>query len=155
MILESRGGWTESAVYLYLLRGTYTLHILRSLLLAAHNPAEQFIFSKAIEDHARNLSYGYDHLKYAVTHQPSSRDVMQTLLTIGEVMVALELEESPMRHALAIVFGGGIAGGRTIGMQTYRHMVAEYLRDYLDLADWLGVPRRGALHPMLKKYLDA
>ena len=34
-------------------------------------------------------------------------------------------------------------------------MVAEYLRDYLDLADWLGVPRRGSLHPMLKKYLDA
>ena len=68
MILESRGGWTESAAYQYLMRGTFTMHVLTGLLTAAHNDAERFIFSKAIEDHARHMTYGYDHLKYAVAH---------------------------------------------------------------------------------------
>jgi hypothetical protein len=155
MILESRGGWTESAVYMYLVRGTYMLHVLRALLHAAHNDAERFIYSKALEDHARHMTYGYDHIKYAVTHQPASRDIMQTLLTIGEAIMGVELEQSPMKPALAIIFGGGIQGGRTVGMQTYLHLVAEYLRDYLTMCDSFGVPRREYLHPLLKKYLEA
>jgi hypothetical protein len=155
MILESRGGWTESAVYLYLLRGTYTLQVLRALLHAAHNDAERFIYSKAIEDHARHLTYGYDHVKYAIAHQSGEREIMQTLLTLGEAMVAVELEESAMKPALAIIFGGGIPGGRTVGMQTYLHVVAEFLRDYLALCEWLGVPREANLHPLLKKYLES
>jgi len=154
MILETRGGWTESVLYQYLVRGTYTLHVLRALLNAAHNDAERFIYSKCIEDHARHLTYGYDHLKYAVAHQPGEADILQTLLTLGEVMMAMELEESAMRPALAIIFGGGIEGGKREGMATYLHVVGDYVRDYLAVSEWLGVPRAQALHPMLKKYLE-
>jgi hypothetical protein len=154
MILESRGGWTESAAYLYLVRGTYAMQVLRGLLNAAHNDAERMIFGKAIEDHARHLTYGYDHLKYSVSHQAGEADIMQTLLSLGEVMMAAELEESTMRPALAIIFGGGIQGGRTIGMETYLHLVGDFVRNYLSICDWLGVPRAQMLHPMLKKYLE-
>jgi hypothetical protein len=154
MILESRGGWTESVVYLYLVRGTYAMLILRGLLNAAHNDAERMIFSKAIEDHARHLTYGYDHLKYAVSHQAGQADILQTLLGLGEVMMAAELEESTMRPALAIIFGNGIQGGRTVGMETYLHLVGDFVRNYLAICDWLGVPRSEMLHPMLKKYLE-
>jgi hypothetical protein len=153
MILESRGGWTESVVYLYLLRGTYTMQVLIGLLATAHNDAERFIYAKCIEDHARHLTYGYDHLKYSVAHQRGESDIMQTLLTLGEVMMAGELEESTMRPALAIIFGGGVAGGRTRGMETYLHLVGDFVRNYLAVCDWLGVPRTEMLHPQLKKYL--
>jgi hypothetical protein len=154
MILESRGGWTESVAYLYLLRGTFTMQVLIGMANAAHNDAERFIFAKYIEDHARHLTYGYDHLKYAISHQPGQADIMQTLLTLGEVMMAAELEEATMRPALAIVFGGGIAGGRTVGMETYLHLVGDFVRTYLGVCDWLGVPRAANLHPLLQKYLE-
>jgi len=154
MILESRGGWTESVVYLYLLRGTFTMHVLRGLLNAAHNDAERMIFSKAIEDHARHLTYGYDHLKYSLSHQAGQTAIMQTLLGLGEVMMAMELEESTVRPALAIVFGNGIAGGRMIGMETFLHLVGDFVRNYVALCEWLGVERGEMLHPMLKKYLE-
>ncbi len=79
---------------------------------------------------------------------------MQTLLTLGEIMMAAELEESAMRPALAIIFGGGIAGGRTVGMEAYLHLVGEFVRNYLAACDWIGVPRDESLHPALKKYLE-
>jgi len=154
MILESRGGWTESVAYLYLVRGTFMMQVLRGLLNAAHNDAERMIFAKAIEDWSRHLTYGYDHLKYSVSHQSGEASIMQTLLSLGEVMMAAELEESTMRPALAIVLGGGIAGGRTIGMETFLHLVGDFVRNYLSVCEWLGVPRAEMLHPMLKKYLE-
>jgi len=154
MILESRGGWTESAVYLYLIRGTFTMHVLRGLLNAAHNDAERTIFAHAIEDQARHLTYGYDHIKYAIAHRAGEADIIQTLLSLGEVMMGAELEESTIKPALAIVFGGGIAGGRTIGMETYLHLVGDFVRNYLAVCEWIGVPRAEMLHPLLKKYLE-
>ena len=154
MILESRGGWTESVAYAYLLRGTYQVHVMRGLLNAAHNDAERFIYGKYLEDHARHMTYGYDHLKYAVAHQQGAADILQTMLTLGEAMMAAELAESSMRPALAIIFGGGIAGGRTVGMATYLHLVGDFVRDYLAACDWIGVARAENLHPLLKKYLE-
>lgn len=153
MILESRGGWTESVTYLYLLRGTYTMALYRMLLNAAHNDAERFIFSHCIEDHARHLTYGYDHLKYAVTHHVGQDRILQTLLAIGESIMGTELKEGTMGSAMAVLLGGGIEGGRTIGMETYLHGVGDFVRDYLALGEWIGVPREENLNPMLKKYL--
>ena len=154
MILESRGGWTESVVYLYLLRGTYMMQLLRTLERHASNDAERFIWAHMIQDHARHLTYGYDHLKYAVTHQEGEAGILQTLLTIGEAMMGTELNDSVLRSAAAIVFGGGIEGGRQEGMATYLNMVGDFVRDYLALCEWLGVPRAERLHPNLEKYLE-
>jgi hypothetical protein len=154
MILESSGGWTEAVLYLYLLRGTYLTRLLTGLLSAAHNDAEAFIYSHMLEDHARHLTYGYDHLKYAATHKKGSPAIMRTLLSIGEVHMARELEDGVVRSAMAIIFGGGIAGGRTHGMERYLHLVRGFVEDYLELCRWLGVDRQEGLHPMLKSYLE-
>ena len=154
MILESRGGWTESVVYQYLMRGTYQLEVLSALYSSAHNDAERFIYGKLIEDQARHVAYGYDHLKYAVTHQPGESDIMQTLLFLGEAMMGVEIEESPMRSALAIIFGGGVPGARQSGMQTYLQLMGGFVRRYLAACEWIGVPRAETLNPLLKKYLD-
>ena len=154
MILESSGGWTEAVLYLYLLRGTYLTHVLRGLLNAAYNDAEKFIYSHMLEDHARHLTYAYDHLKYAATHQKGELAVMRTLLSIGESIMANELKDGVMRSAMAIIFGGGIAGARTHGMATYLRLVRDFLEDYLALGKWLGVDRTKNLNPMLKSYLE-
>ncbi len=154
MILESSGGWTESVLYLYLLRGTYITQLLKGLLNSAHNDAETYIFSHLLEDHARHLTYGYDHLKYAATHQKGEAAILQTLLTIGEAIMANELDDSVMRSAMAIVLGDGIEGAKTHGMETYLGLVRDFIEDYLAVCTWLGVDRGKNLHPMLKKYIE-
>jgi hypothetical protein len=92
-------------------------------------------------------------LKYAVTHNPGQAQIMQTLLGIGESIMGAELKSGTMASAMAVLLGGGIEGGRTIGMETYLHGAGEFVRDYLAVSEWLGVSREKTLNPMLKKYL--
>ena len=69
-------------------------------------------------------------------------------------MMATELKDSVLRSAMAIILGGGLEGGRTVGMESYLRLVGDYLRDYLALCDWLGGPRADRLNPSLAKYLE-
>jgi hypothetical protein len=79
---------------------------------------------------------------------------MRTLLAIGEGMFAAEIEDPVVKSAMAIIFGGGIEGGRTFGMERYLLLIREFLQDYLELCGWLGVDREETLHPKLKQYLE-
>ncbi|HIB92464.1 TPA: hypothetical protein EYO57_35675 [Candidatus Poribacteria bacterium] len=124
------------------------------MLSSAHNETESFIYSHLLEDHARHLTYGYDHLKYASVHHKGSTDIMATLLAIGEGHMASELEDGVVRSAMAIIFGKGIEGGRTYGMERYLFLMKEFLEDYLSLCKWLGIDREENLNPILKTYLE-
>jgi hypothetical protein len=89
-----------------------------------------------------------------VTHKEGEAKILQTLLGIGEAIMGTELNDAVLRSAMAIILGGGIEGGRTVGMQSFLHLLGEFVRDYLALCDWLGVPRAERVNPMLKKYLE-
>ena len=39
-------------------------------------------------------------------------------------------------------------------MPEYLHVLGDFVRDYLALTDWLGVPREQNLNPNLAKYLE-
>lgn len=155
MILESRGGWTEAVAYLYLLRGTFTLHLYRVGFRHAHNEAERVLFGRAMQDKARHLTYGLDHLKYATAHQDDQAQILNTLLAVGEGMVARELQDPALTEALALLIGNGIEGARNGGLRAAVRGIGDWARYYLDCCDWIGVPRRQAVHPRLKKYLEA
>ena len=107
-----------------------------------------------LEDHARHLTYGYDHLKYASTHNDDASLIMQSLLAVGEAHMAAELKEGVMSSAMAIIFGGGIKGARTYGMERYLVLVRDYITDYLTICRELGIDREKTLHPVFKKYLE-
>jgi hypothetical protein len=139
MILESRGGWTEAVTYLFLLRGTFTLTMLRYLERAACNDAERQLYSHALEDKARHLTYALEHLQYAVAHQSDMHLILQQLLLIGHGIFARELKDHVLREALAVVFAGGVDRAATDGMATYRRMMGDFLRRNLDTCAWLGV----------------
>ena len=68
-IIESRAGWTETAIYLYLLRAPLTLLLYRYGEAYALNPAEKLIFRLCIQDKARHIAYGMSHIRYAITER--------------------------------------------------------------------------------------
>lgn len=153
MILESRGGWTETLAYLYLMRGTLTLTLMRHGMLFAHNDAERTLFSHSIQDAARHMVYALDHMRYAVTHQDDQALILQTVLAVGESIYARELKDPALRESLAILYGGGIEGARGDGMKKALGVFRDWLNYYLECCDYIGVPRRAPLHPALGKYI--
>ena len=153
MILESRGGWTEAVVYLYLLRGVFTMTLYRYLERYAHNDAERFIYGHALADKARHVTYGMEHLKFAIAHVEDQRQVVATLLAIGDAGLARDFSDPVLKEALAIVFGGGIAGARRHGMEVFNDLMRDFLKTHLDYCRWLDVPRNpDAWPPVLKEF---
>ena len=152
MILESRGGWTETVLYLFVLRGLFTQTVLRYLERYATCDAERAIYGNCIEDKARHLTYGADHLWYSINHQPDQKLITQQLCIIGERVLVRELRDPVLREALSIVFAGGVAHAATQGAQIYRHMMRDYLRRYLDTLKWLGVERTTLFPEELAQY---
>ena len=63
MLLESRAGWTETAMLLYLVRGLFTRTIYRYLAAYAPSPVEALIGRQALQDKSRHIAYGMQHIK--------------------------------------------------------------------------------------------
>ena len=142
MILESRGGWTEAVVYLVLVRGLFVQTILRYLEQYAYNEAERFIYGNVMQDKARLLTYGLDHLKFAIAHNEDQKQIIATLLAIGDGLFIRDFNDPVLREALAIIFGGSIDGARGAGMDVYHDMMRAYISTHLEYCQWLDVPRR-------------
>ena len=156
MILESRGSWTAAVVYLLLMRGVFTMTLYRYLERHAYNDAERCIYGRALADKARHVAYGLEHLKFAIAHTEDQRQVVATLLGIGDGGFARDMADPALREALAIVFGRGIAGARGKGMATFESLMRDYLRTYFAYCRWLDVPRNPeTLPPPLKAFAPA
>ena len=106
-----------------------------------------------MQDKARHIAYGLQHLRYAVTHKDDKALVFERLLNIGERIFVRELQEPALLEPMAIVFGGGIEGA-TVGMERVRRMMADWVRGYLSMAEWIGIQRGPAFPKELAQYLE-
>ena len=154
MILESKGGWSETVLFLHLLRGTFTLTLYRHGEAFAHNAAEKVLFGRCVQDKARHIAYGLAHLRYAITHQQDKALVFKRLLSIGETVLARELTDPVLVEALAVIFGGGVEGARA-GMRRAERVFGDFARQYLAYTDWLGIGRGEQFPKELARYMEA
>ena len=152
MIIESRGGWSETALLLYLLRGLFTFTVYRYGSILANNEAEKAIFEKSVQDKARHLSYGIEHLRYAITRQDDKDLVFNSLLGIGERLVARECREPIVLEPLAVIFGGGVSGAHS-GMKVVQRLMSDYVNLYLSSLKFIGIDRVDSLSDDFKSYL--
>lgn len=141
LLLESRGGWSEALAGLTLTRGLFTLTMCRYLERHAYNEAERTIYTNVIQDLARLISYGLDHLKFAIAHDEEKRPSIVTTLAIGERMFSRDLRDPVLRESLAIIFGGGIAGAKREGMEGFYRMLDAWVAEYVEACNWLNIDR--------------
>ena len=154
MLLESTGGWPETALMLHLLRGTFTFTLYRYGELFAHNAAEKVLFARCVQDKARHIAYGLSHLRYATSHNPDKVIVFGRLLNIAERVFERELADPALKEALAVIFGGGIEGARS-GMRQFERMMGDFARQYLSNMEYIGVRRETGFPQGLAKYMEA
>ena len=140
-LLESRAGWTETALYLYVLRGTLTLLLYRYGEAYAHNPAEKLLFGMRTQDKARHTAYGMAHLKDAVDEKgPDYALGLRRLMGGVERDLASEMKDPVLWEALAIIIGGGV-DNMDVGMAEVKNLQRRYMREYLTRMEWIGVDK--------------
>ena len=153
-LVEVRAGWTEAALYLYIIRGPLTLLLYRYGEAYATNPADKYLFRRCIEDKARHMAYGQAHVKYAIEHQEEGFALgLRNLMQGVEHDLSLEMKDPVLWEALAIIFGGGL-DNISEGMEVVRGLQQRYIEEYLARMQWAGVPKTEEnLSPALAPYL--
>ena len=153
-LVEVRAGWTEAALYLYIIRGPLTLLLYRYGEAYAYNPTDKYLFRRCLEDKARHMAYGMAHVKYAVEHQDEGfAKGLSNLMQGVEHDVGLELKDPVLWEALAIIFGGGLAN-ISAGMEVVKDLQKRYIEEYLARMEWVGIPKtENNLSPVLASYL--
>ena len=146
-LLESRGGWTETVAGLALIRALFVATMCEYLYKHSYNDAERMVYSFVIQDLARLLTYGVEHLKFSLAHDDERRGSVITMIAIGLGMFARDLRDPVLREALAIVFGGGIAGARKEGMSIFYDLIEDFRDRHLEMRRWLDLPADLATMP--------
>ena len=108
--------------------------------------------NKSVQDKARHLSYGIEHLRYAITRQDDKDLVFNSLLGIGERLVARECREPIVLEPLAVIFGGGVSGAQS-GMKVVDRLMSDYVNLYLSSLKSIGLDRFDSLSDDFKSYL--
>ena len=140
-IIESRAGWTETAVFLYMLRGSFTLMLYRYGEAYALNSVEKQIFRLCIQDKARHLAYGMAHVKYAISEMGDDYAVgMLRMMSGVERDMATEMKDQVLWEALAIIFGGGLEN-ISAGMEVVKELQERYVNEYIARMQWVGIDK--------------
>ena len=140
LLRESSGGWTETVAGMMFVRCMFVQVMLRYLNRYANNAAERTIYEYVTQDLARFMTYCMDHLKFALAHDSSRFGSVVSTVAIGMNLFNRDLRDPTLREALAIIFGGGIAGARNQGMYTFYDMLDEYVETFLAAGRDLGLP---------------
>ena len=154
-IIESRAGWTETAVFMYLLRGPFTLLLYRYGEAYAMNPAEKLLFRRCIQDKARHLAYGMSHVKYAISQSGDDYALGLLRMMSGvERDLATEMKDPVLWEALAIIFGGGLENISS-GMEVVKELQKRYVNEYMARMQWAGIDKTlDNLAPGLAAYVN-
>lgn len=149
-MMETRAGWPETSVSLYIARGTLTLMLYRFGAHYANNPADRKIFSLCLQDKARHMAYGQAMLKYSVGIQGANfATSLRRILGSIEKDMAGELQDPVLWEAMAIIAGGSVAQMAS-GMQAVRKLRRDYIRQYARRLHYVGIGKpESALHPDL------
>jgi hypothetical protein len=151
-IVDARN-YTEMALIQLVLHDGFTLTQLAYGEAFAHNEAEKLIFRLAMQDKARHVAYGVDHLRYVLAHRPDRRQEMHIYLEKGETALIQDGSDTPTSEALAIL----MAGGKDRIREGFRHveeMRQRQVRDYLRRLEWATFKEHAErLHPELKPYV--
>jgi hypothetical protein len=155
-IMDGRG-WTETSAVMHVLSHSFLIGLYQVGEYVARNDAESLIFRLSMQDVARQIAYGVQHLKYFLLRKLDKREEVHSYLSKAEAIMAYDEErDTPLREALIILLGGGVSKEQIRdGVRKLEYFKRRWVRDYVARLVAAGLPeRRERLHPLLKKYLD-
>jgi hypothetical protein len=155
-IIDARA-WTEASVDLHIFATSQVMGLYQIGEYVSHNEAESLIFRLGMQDLARQMAYGIQHLKYFLAKNVERRAEVHNYLNKAEAVFVFDEEKDvPLREALIILLGGGTSSEQvTDGIAKLEYFKQRWVSDYVDRLAAAGFPeRKDKLHPSLKKYIE-
>ena len=153
-MMETRAGWPEVSVSLYIARGTLTMLLYRFGTHFATNPVDRRIFGLCLQDKARHMAYGLAMLRLTVAVKGVDFGVsLRRILGSIEKDMASEMKDPVLWEAMAIISGGSVSG-MADGKAAVDRLRSDYVRQYLARLQYTGIDKQeSALHPELTAVL--
>ncbi len=154
-MVETRAGWPEVSVSLYIARGTLTMLLYRFGAHYATNAVDRKMFGLCLQDKARHMAYGMAMLKLTVAVKGVEFGVsLRRILGSIEKDMAGEMRDPVLWEAMAIIAGGSVAA-MAEGMEAVNRLRADYVRQYLTRLQYAGIQKQeSGLHPDLASVLQ-
>ncbi|MBI2913896.1 MAG: hypothetical protein HYY03_08255, partial [Chloroflexi bacterium] len=153
-IIDARA-WTETSIVLHILSNSFLMGLYQLGEYVAHSEAEANIFRLCMQDIARQIAYGVQHLRYFLVRKQERRQEVHTYLNKAEAIMAFEEDrDTPLREDMIILLGGGLGKEQVLdGVRKLDSFRRRWVRDYLARLAAAGLPeRREKLHPSLRRY---
>jgi hypothetical protein len=148
--------WTEASNTMFILHNSYIMGLYEMGLYAAHNEAEVKMFTGCMQDKARQMAYGMQHLRYFLSRHIERRQEINHSFNKAEAVFNYEVEKDvPLREAMIILLGGGTKPEQLAdGTAKYEYFWSRWINAYAGRLAGAGLAdRRDVMHPTLRKYL--
>jgi hypothetical protein len=142
--------YSEGSVFLHVLGEGFVLTLFRSSEFISPTPVEQRMFQLVMQDEARHVSYGLQHLKYLLDNAPEHR--AQINLFLDEAETLLSGLFNPDQLEAMIILGGKGTSPACIkrGIEIVGAFQGKQIQEYLHRCDRAGLPERRGRSPLLE-----
>ena len=147
--------WTETSCSMFILLNSYIMGLYEMGLYSANSECDAAIFTKCMQDKARQMAYGIQHLKYFLSRKLDRREEIAHSLNKAEAIFAYEIEKDvPLKEAMIVLLGGGTSPEQQAdGAAKYEYFWGRWVNRYAGRLAAAGLERRDKLHTSLRKYI--
>lgn len=143
-IMETYAGWSQTVLGMWFVRNSLDTTILRYLAVYGPSEADRVLAARLIPDRMRAAAYAADHIRFAISKKPELAIGFQVWLNGVEFSQARDLRDPVLTEALAIIFGGSVAG-MDEGMKIVRRMLQDFVKMYLSRCKQANLDRSKSL----------
>ncbi len=98
--------YSDASAFMHLLAEGNVLTMFRFSEYISPTPTDKRIFQLVMQDEARHVSYGLQHLKWVMDHTPERREQLHIALDEAEA-VSLALSDASLMEAMIVLAGKG------------------------------------------------
>ena len=140
--------YSEGSVFMHVLGEGFILTLFRSSEFISPTPVEQRIFQLVMQDEARHVSYGLQHLKYLLDNAPEHRAQINVFLDEAERLLTGLF--NPDQLEAMIVLGGKGTTPECIqrGISVVGAFQGKQIAEYFQRCDRAGLPERRERSPL-------
>jgi hypothetical protein len=140
-ILEA-DSYSEGSVFMHVLAEGFVLTLFRFSELISPTEVEKRMFQLVMQDEARHVSYGLQHLKYLIDNVPDCRPQVNRFLDEAELHLAGLFNADQLESMIVLAGRGTHRDAVRRGIELVGSCQARQVEEYLHRCERAGLPER-------------